>query len=162
MRLDGKTDEARALLAGLVTDPPCAADTALPGRMTETLDEPVLLTPETFGAKVDVQFFPKRLLPGNATVVRVAITNTGKLTWNGGILPQACALRIGFLDVDGRIEATESSTLNWLPDEGIRPGETRIVEVVGKVPWRQGPFRAVLLFAQEQSRLPDSGILHRF
>jgi hypothetical protein len=145
-------DEARAVLEDVKAKAPSALDRTLAERRLAAIGvdgaPPRITDAQEFACTVDAVSFPAPgVVRANLSFpVTLKITNRGKTAWQGGYWKHAPYLLVQWRKPDGKLAAfgpgAPTPWRRYLPPEGVAPGETVDVFMIGMPP--QAPDKAPL------------------
>lgn len=163
-KLAGRLDAARATLEEVAARSDVPADRVVARRRIAQLSSPFRIQPKTFSASVDeagIRLHTK-LQPFNAFRVTIPIKNTSPHAWHGGAFRFGVQFEVRFVDANGKLIEPRRPFVNWLPEEGVAPGEEITLSLVGIVPPKVENGRIVLRIVQEWGKFENDGIFYTF
>lgn len=157
LHLAGKTAEAKDVLEVIVAGAENPLEKKLARRRIEMLAWPARIEAEAnFGLTISAANIPSRMTPSVPAQFTIKVKNTGKNAIQGGFWQHAANLTIGWLNDKGEVLAQDVTWDNFLPHEGLLPGEELILPVVAMTPDALNvDARAFIQFHQPWLKLND-------
>lgn len=161
LQLDGKNEEARALLIS-IRDSKYASewDKAVAARRLATLTHPPRIKdPAAFGVRIDELKIPAEVDVDTGFPVTFKATNTGSVAWQGGFWNFASSFQLRWRDDGGKLlPASFFQPRTYVPPGGVLPGETIEFTLLGASPPRhRGSAKPIVIFEQPWLTLPNDG-----